>query len=36
MTEYKAAAAEAAGSHYARKVLERETLVRADRPRQSQ
>ncbi|CAE7372762.1 GIP, partial [Symbiodinium sp. CCMP2592] len=32
MKEYKAAAAKAAGSHYARKVLEREKLVRADRP----
>ncbi|CAE7515888.1 unnamed protein product [Symbiodinium natans] len=32
MKEYKAAAAKAAGSHYARKVFEREKLVRADRP----
>ena len=32
MKRYKAAAAKAAGFHYARKVLEREQLVRADRP----
>ena len=32
MKEYRAAAAKAAGSHYARKVFERENLVRADRP----
>ena len=32
MKEYKAAAAKAAGSHYATKVFEREKLVRADRP----
>ena len=32
MKDYRAAAAKAAGSHYARKVFEREKLVRADRP----
>ena len=32
MKDYRAAAAKAAGSHYARKVFERESLVRADRP----
>ena len=32
MKDYRAAAAKAAGSHYARKVFERENLVRADRP----